>query len=127
LALILDTNALSALSEGDEKLRRVLHGHTVLMVPVVVLGEFEFGIQRSRRRLHYEEWLNKNLEVIEILGLERETARCYAKIREELRVEGKPIPSNDLWIAALCREFGLPLVTRDSHFRVVRGIQMVSW
>ncbi len=125
--MILDTNALSALSEGDEKLRHVLYGHAVIMVPVVVLGEFEFGIQRSRRRAHYEEWLNKNLGVIEVLGLGRETAHCYAKIREELKVAGKPIPSNDLWIAALCRESGFPVVTRDAHFRLVRGIQTVSW
>jgi tRNA(fMet)-specific endonuclease VapC len=125
--MILDTNALSALSEGDEKLGRVLRGHSVIMVPVVVLGEFEFGIQRSRRRVHYEEWLDKNLGLIEVLGLGRETARCYAKIRGELKVAGKPIPSNDLWIAALCRESGLPLVTRDSHFRFVQGLQTVSW
>jgi tRNA(fMet)-specific endonuclease VapC len=125
--LILDTNALSALSEGNEGLRHVLHGHSVIMVPVVVLGEFEFGIQRSRRRAHYEEWLDKNLGVIEVLGLGRETARCYAKIRGELKAAGKPIPSNDLWIAALSRESGLPVVTRDGHFRFVRGLQTVSW
>jgi tRNA(fMet)-specific endonuclease VapC len=125
--MILDTNALSALSEGDEKLRRVLYGHTAIMVPVVVLGEFEFGIQRSRRRAHYEEWLDKNLGLIEVLGLGRETARCYAKIREELKVAGKPIPSNDVWIAALCRESGLPLVTRDGHFRLVKGLQVIDW
>jgi tRNA(fMet)-specific endonuclease VapC len=125
--LILDTNALSALSEGDGKLLRVLHGHATIMVPVVVLGEFEFGIQRSRRRAHYEEWLDKNLGFIEVLGLGRETARCYAKIRGELKAAGKPIPSNDLWIAALCRESGYPLVTRDGHFRFVQGIQTVDW
>jgi predicted nucleic acid-binding protein len=125
--LILDTNALSALSEGDEKLRHVLHGHAVIMVPVVVLGEFEFGIQRSRRRAHYEEWLDKNLGVIEVLGWGRETARCYAEIRGELKMAGKPIPSNDVWIAALCRENGLPVVTRDGHFRFVQGLQTVSW
>lgn len=49
----------------------------------------------------YEGWQNKNFEVFEILKSGRETARCYAKVREELRVAGKPIPSNDLWIAAL--------------------------
>jgi tRNA(fMet)-specific endonuclease VapC len=127
VALILDTNALSALSEGDEKLLRVLRGHAAIMVPVVVLGEFEFGIQRSRRRVHYQEWLDKNLGVIEVLGLGRETARCYANIRRELKVAGKPIPSNDLWIAALCRESGHTLVTRDVHFRFVKGIQTVNW
>lgn len=125
--MILDTNALSALSEGDENLRHVLHGHAVIMVPVVVLGEFEFGIQRSRRRAHYEEWLEKNLGVIEVLGLGRETARCYAEIRGELKMAGKPIPSNDVWIAALGRESGLPVVTRDGHFRFVQGLQTVSW
>lgn len=125
--MILDTNALSALSEGDEKLRRALHGHALIMVPVVVLGEFEFGIQRSRRKAHYEEWLDNNLGVIEVLGLGRETARCYAKIRGELKEAGKPIPSNDLWIAALAREYGLPVVTRDGHFRLVQGLQTVSW
>lgn len=56
--------------------------------------------------------------------VDRETAYCYAEIRRELKGAGQPIPSNDLWIAALAREYGLPVVSRDSHFRAVRGLRV---
>lgn len=125
--MILDTNALSALCEGEGVLQPDLPQHAVLTIPVIVLGEFEFGIRRSRLRGRYEQWLKTNLPIFDVLGVGRETARLYADIRSELKAIGKPIPSNDIWIAALAREYGLPIVTRDGHFRFVRGIQTVKW
>jgi tRNA(fMet)-specific endonuclease VapC len=56
-----------------------------------------------------------------------ETARLYAIVQAELRATGRPIPSNDLWIAAAARELSLPLLSRDKHFADVNGIEVVSW
>jgi hypothetical protein len=55
------------------------------------------------------------------------TSRIYARIRSELRRKGRPIPANDLWIAAQAVEHGLPLVSRDAHFLNVKGLTLVSW
>ena len=125
--MILDTNALSALAEGDAALLQVLEGQPDLAVPVIALGEYLYGIRQSRFQLRYERWLNTNLAVLDLLAVGRETAQPYAEIRRELKAAGQPIPSNDLWIAALAREHNLPIVSRDRHFQAVRGLRWVTW
>ena len=125
--MILDTNALSAFVDGDEALLGTLGGQYELAVPVIVLGEYLFGIYQSRLRARYEQWLNENLPLLDLLSIGRETARHYAEVRVELKAAGRPIPSNDLWIAALARERRLALVSRDRHFEAVRGLRLVVW
>jgi tRNA(fMet)-specific endonuclease VapC len=62
-----------------------------------------------------------------VLKVDQYTAEIYAQIRFELKQKGRPLPDNDIWIAALARQHNLSLVTRDSHFNVVDGIQRMSW
>ena len=62
-----------------------------------------------------------------ILDITSETSRVYAEIRYELRLAGRPIPENDLWIAALARQHRLPVLTNDAHFDQVSGVQRVGW
>ena len=125
--MILDTNALSAFADGDEKLRRVIEDESELAVPVIALGEYLYGIRQSHFRSRYEQWLNVNLPLFDLLVVGRETAGRYAEIRRELKATGRPIPTNDLWIAALSREHRLPVVSRDSHFQAVRGLRLLTW
>jgi predicted nucleic acid-binding protein len=89
--------------------------------------ELWFGIAQSRRRMEYERWINESLRICKILEIDAETAAKYAEVRIELKKAGTPIPSNDAWIAALCRQQGLPLLSRDTHFDVVKGIKRVGW
>ena len=127
MALILDTNALSAFADGDEKLLRVIEHESELALPAVVLGEYLYGIQQSRLRASYETWIKANLPFFDLLPIVRETAERYAEIRRELKTAGTPIPTNDLWIAALALHHQMRLVTRDGHFRVIRRLQVVVW
>ena len=127
MALILDTNAVSAFADGDEKPLRILEDESELALPVIVLGEYLYGIRRSRLRASYESWINANLVLFDLLPILRETAEVYSEIRHELKTAGTPIPTNDLWIAALCRQHGLPLLSQDRHFDVVPGIQRLDW
>jgi predicted nucleic acid-binding protein len=62
-----------------------------------------------------------------ILELTADTAAQYAELRLELKRSGTPIPSNDAWIAALCRQHSFPVLSRDKHFDRVSGIRRVSW
>lgn len=125
--MILDTNALSALAEGDAALGRVLAGQNSLAIPIIVLGEYLFGIRQSRERARYERWLKERLRLFTMLGADSDTAREYADIRTELKADGKPIPMNDLWIAAIARQNRAPLVSRDNHFQAVRALRLLSW
>ena len=125
--MILDTNALSAWADGDTRLQRVVIDARARALPVIVLGEFRFGILGSRKRQIYEEWLDAVMTGCEVLLIDGETAVEYAKIREELRVNGQPIPSNDAWISALARQYSLPVLSRDTHFDVVPKLRRVTW
>jgi predicted nucleic acid-binding protein len=125
--LILDTNALSAAADRDPAALKVVARAERLAVPVIVLGEFRLGISQSRRRTEYEDWLREWIGAVTVLDIEEETAHHYATIGLELKRSGNPIPANDLWIAALCRQHSLPLVSRDRHFDVVRGLQRIDW
>ena len=125
--MILDTNALSALADGDESLSAALEGVTTLHLPVIVLGEYRFGIRTSRYRRTYEKWVKQALGDITLLPVLEETTNHYAGLCAELKKAGTPIPSNDVWIAAFCREHALPLISRDRHFDVVKGLRRISW
>ena len=127
MALALDTNALSALVEGDVALDRIITGENRLAIPVIVLGEYLFGVRHSRNRARYQQWLRERLGLFLVLNVDSETTRAYADIRSELRSGGKPIPMNDLWIAAIARQYDIPLITRDAHFGVVQGLRLLSW
>jgi len=125
--VILDTNALSAWAEGDRAIEPVLRSATEMMIPAVVLGEFEFGIRQSRHYRRYADWLHSNLGSVEVVAIDRDVAHAYGAVRLELKKAGTPIPINDTWIAAIARQRGLPVISRDFHFDAVAGIQRVSW
>lgn len=125
--MILDTNALSAWADGDAGVEGPLTGADRLVVPVVVLGEFLFGIRQSRHRHAYEDWLRRRLPAAEIVAIRSATAGRYAEIRLELKRVGRPIPANDLWIAALSRQHRLPLLSRDAHFDTVRDLERIPF
>lgn len=125
--MILDTNGLSALAEGDSALESILLKVTQVAVPVIVLGEYRYGISQSRYRKQYEQWLSEFLPRFRILAVDEQTAISYSTVRTELKKAGTPIPANDVWIAALCRQHSLPLLSRDRHFDAVTGIRRLNW
>ena len=125
--MILDTNALSAFVDGEAAVGLVLAQQERAAIPVIVLGEFRYGIASSRHRATYEEWLDSHLGDFEVLSVTADTAIAYAAIRVALKQKGQPIPANDAWIAALALDHRLPVLSRDTHFDVVPSIQRVSW
>jgi tRNA(fMet)-specific endonuclease VapC len=127
VALILDTNALSAAAEREPSALEVVARAERLAVPVIVLGEYRLGIAQSRHKVSYETWLRDWVSAVSVLDIDEETTHSYAAIGFELKAKGKPIPANDLWIAALCRQYSLPLISRDRHFDLVSGLRRIDW
>jgi len=125
--MILDTNALSAAADDDTAVAAILAGVEQMAIPVIVLGEYRHGIAESRHLASYENWLAGLLRDCLVLDVNEPTTHCYAEIALELKRKGKPIPTNDIWIAALCRQHSLPLLSRDRHFDLVAGTKRVSW
>jgi len=125
--LILDTNALSAYLDSTPGAVKIVSGAAAIAIPVIVAGEFTFGIAQSRHREAYERSLQRMLDRSAVLDIGMETARHYAAIRLELKVSGKSIPSNDAWITALSRQHSMTVMSRDFHFDFVGGLRRRSW
>lgn len=125
--MILDTNAVSALFIGDPALGEVLAGEQRHHLPVIVIGEYRYGLLRSRYRGQLERLLETLIRESLVMQVDEETAEVYAQVRDELRRSGRPIPENDLWIAALARQHRQPVVSRDGHFDDVPDLQRVTW
>ena len=95
-----------------------------ISIPAIVLGELYYGANKSnqtaKRTLQIEQ-LEKTVNIIEVTAI---TARFYGEIKDKLRIIGKPIPENDIWIAAIAKENNLTLITKDKHFNYVDGVQI---
>ncbi|MEO8362366.1 MAG: type II toxin-antitoxin system VapC family toxin [Vicinamibacteria bacterium] len=127
MEIALDTNALSSFAEGDENLGAVLMPFRSLVLPAPVLGEYRYGLLGSRKQSRLSKWLDELLGEVRVLEIKERTTQVYALVRHQLRTAGTPIPENDVWIAALAIEHGLPLVSRDKHFKVVKGLELLGW
>ncbi|MDE0450325.1 MAG: type II toxin-antitoxin system VapC family toxin [Gammaproteobacteria bacterium] len=125
--MILDTNALSAWAEGLAGVEVPLRSTDRLVVPSIVLGEYWFGIRQSRHRTRYQAWLRSYLPLTEVATVTSATADVYADIRLELKRIGKPIPSNDAWVAALARQHALAVLSNDAHFDLVDGVRRIAF
>lgn len=125
--MILDTNALSAAADSDPAVSAILARADQVAIPVIVLGEYRYGIAQSRYRTRYAHWLDALILDCMVLNINEETTHHYADINLELRQIGKPIPTNDLWIAALCRHHSLPILSNDRHFDFVSGNKRIEW
>ena len=125
--MILDTNALSAFADGDTGVGEILRRQRRAALPVIVLGEFRYGISGSRHRKAYEEWLDTHLPSFELLSITAETTIPYASLRGALKRLGRPIPANDVWIAALAMQHGLSILSRDAHFDALPDLIRVNW
>ena len=125
--MILDTNALSAFADGDEAVGDVLRRQARACIPVIVLGEFRYGIVQSRHRSAYEKWLDAQSGSFDVLPVTDETAVSYAALRVALGQNGTPIPANDAWIAALALQHRLPVLSRDRHFDAVPHVTRLGW
>lgn len=125
--LILDTNALSAIAEGEREAAKQFARAGRVAIPAIVLGEYRFGIAHSRHQREYERWVEEMVCVCSVLEVSEETAIWYAELRGQLKEAGTPIPSNDVWIAALCRQHTLSILSRDRHFDLVKGLRRLDW
>lgn len=126
--MILDANAVSALLTGrNAALQRVLSAAERHHLPLPVIAEYQYGLLRLPRPRRLQSLFRRLEAESIILYPDRVTADLYAAIRHDLRKRGRPIPENDIWIAALARQFELEVVSQDSHFDEVSDLRRVGW
>ena len=119
--VLIDTSAYSALQKGNSAVLDVLRRSETVAVSVIVLGElysgFRAGARWAENTTRLAQFLSK--PSVRVVQATEETALRYAEVDAYLRKQGRPIPRNDVWIAAVAMEHGLQVLTTDEHFRQI--------
>jgi len=127
-AYLLDTNAVVARLNGDNEIIRFIEENAdEILFTSIVLGELYYGAEKSQR---VEENIQKIDNLIRgriVLNNDTQTARLYGRIHQQLRAKGRPIPQNDIWIAATAIQHDLILLTRDQHFNEIDALSTQNW
>jgi tRNA(fMet)-specific endonuclease VapC len=122
---LLDTNIVIALFANDSDVLRQLSAASQIFIPSIVLGELYYGANKSAHSksniAHIDNFALKSAVLV------CDTARHYGHIKDHLRAKGNPIPENDIWIAALAKQYHLTLASRDQHFRGIKEIKVEQW
>ncbi len=127
MRILIDTNCHSAIDDGDpETIGRIESAHEV-WVPFIVLGELYSGFERGTQKEQKEQQLRSFLSKpsVGVLLPDQDTAQKYGHVFQALRRRGTPIPTNDIWIAALALQHDLVLESSDRHFLYVPGLQIL--
>ena len=123
--ILLDTNIVIELFKGNTSVTSSIENHPSVNIPFAVLGELYLGAYRSSNPKKHIEQINDFLKKCTVLIADDETANNYALIKAELLNKGKPIPENDIWIAAIAVQYELPLFTSDKHFKEIDKIILI--
>jgi tRNA(fMet)-specific endonuclease VapC len=124
---LLDTNIVIAIFAKEDKVQAYLLSATEIFVPAIVLGELYYGAYKSSRITENIAKIDQFAAKNAVLLSDTTTARAYGQIKHTLRAKGRPIPENDIWIAAIAMQYNLALVTRDGHFGEVDGLVLETW
>ncbi|MCY3863343.1 MAG: type II toxin-antitoxin system VapC family toxin [bacterium] len=124
MRVLLDTNAYSLLMRGHEQVAEIVRAAEELLFSAVVVGELLYGFRRGSRFAQNAADLRSvlNSPYSTFVDVNSVTADRYSRIAATLRAKGRPLPTNDVWIAAQAMETGADLVSGDSHFEHVDGI-----
>jgi len=124
---LLDTNILIALFADEVVVKDHLTQAKEIFIPSIAIGELYYGARKSRQTQANLSRVDGLVNSSTILGCDAETARQYGEVKNKLRLKGRPLPENDIWIAALALQHVLILVTRDAHFQEVENLQILIW
>jgi tRNA(fMet)-specific endonuclease VapC len=126
-SVLLDTSVVVRHFRDGTALARQLAAFEELYLPQAALAELYAGAFRSARSEKNLEQIELFLEAVDVLLPDESTPKLYGRISAQLAQAGTPIPQNDIWIAAIALQSGLPLATCDAHFHHVLGLQILHW
>jgi tRNA(fMet)-specific endonuclease VapC len=124
---LLDTNIIIAIFAQEARVLTALAAVNELFIPCFAVGELRYGAWKSGRVVDNLARINQFVAENVILDCTLETTGWYGQIKDNLRRKGRPIPENDIWIAALAQQHDLILVTRDAHFQQIDDLLVEIW
>jgi tRNA(fMet)-specific endonuclease VapC len=122
--ICLDTSAYSHFQRGDALAVKIIGAARWIGIPSIVLGELRTGFLLGGQEARNEDELRRFLHhpLVEILDVNDDASRIYAEIMIALRKAGKPLPTNDIWVAAVASRDGATVLTYDEHFRLIHRV-----
>jgi tRNA(fMet)-specific endonuclease VapC len=122
--IMLDTNAYVGFKRNVVEIVEFIVGAELILFSPIVLGELMFGFRNGTRFKENMDDLNNFLqhEAVELAQIGDLTSDRYSRIAVQLKRQGTPIPTNDIWIAAQTMEHGVELITSDQHFEKINGL-----
>ena len=126
-SLLLDTSVVVKHFRYPTAVVNKLAEYEELYLPQPALGELYYGAYRSGRLERSLAQIERFLDAVDLLAADKETSVFYGQIAAGLARAGTPIPQNDIWIAALARQTGLPVATTDDHFDRVTNLAVLKW
>jgi len=124
---LLDTNITIAFLSGEHAIVNQVDEVDAYFVSSIIVGEMFYGASYSANVDENIQRIESFLEDAELVSCDEGTSRRYGEIKASLRRKGRPIPDNDIWIAASAKQHSLTLVTRDAHFEEVDGLTLTRW
>ena len=126
-ACFLDTNIIVPFLNGERSITAKVNALDLIHLPVIVLGELYYGAIKSIHKQKNLEKIGTLVQRCALYSIDEKTTQIYGEIKAMLSKQGTPIPENDIWIAGLAKEFDLPIVTRDKHFKHIPSIKVMEW
>jgi tRNA(fMet)-specific endonuclease VapC len=120
---LLDTSAAAAFLRGDQALADRVASLDEVFTSVVVVGELLYGARHSSNPEANLGRVTSFVSAIVVLPCDGTTAEVYARVKQDLRAKGRPIPDNDLWTASTALQHGLALIDRDAHFDQIEELE----
>jgi tRNA(fMet)-specific endonuclease VapC len=124
---LIDTNAIIKLLSRDPSLRWRMGHDFRSFLSIVSVGELYAGAHQSERSAFNLSEVQRICAEIPVLGSDVETAKEYGRVQAMLRKKGRPIPQNDIWIAATAIRYSMTLITLDRHFNWIDGLPVEVW
>jgi tRNA(fMet)-specific endonuclease VapC len=124
--IALDTNIVIDIFNNKQNIIALLNNYQIIYLPVTVCGELLFGAKNSAKSQENEQKCHAFISNCNLLNINELIAEEYAKTRNELKKKGRPIPENDIWIAATCIVNNVPLLTFDSDFNHVNDLIIIN-
>ena len=122
--VLIDTNIYSLAMKGDSEVVKVLRTIDLIGFSSISAGELYSGFKGAGREDKNREELDIFLDSPRVVvhPIDMETAEFYASILNNLKVAGTPVPTNDIWIAAVAFQHGYKIFTKDKHFNLIPGL-----
>ena len=126
--ILCDTNIYSYALKGDKEIISILRKASFIGFASISIGELLSGFKSGGREVKNREELDDFLDSprVRIYSVDENTAEYYAEILNNLRQIGLPIPTNDIWIAAIAFQYGLKMFTKDIHFKYIPGLPLIT-